>query len=74
MSAATRPDAFSEDDVTLLGQTSAQIAIALENARAYEEVTDRNAQLIDEKQYLERELHQRVRRDHRHERRPAEEC
>jgi len=51
------PDAFSQDDVTLLGQTSAQIAIALENARAYEEVTDRNAQLIDEKQYFERELH-----------------
>ena len=54
---SARADAFSEDDVTLLGQTSAQIAIALENARAYEEVTDRNAQLIDEKQYLERELH-----------------
>ena len=29
-------DAFSEEDVTLLGQTSAQIAIAVENARAYE--------------------------------------
>ena len=54
---SARPDAFSENDVTLLGHTSAQIAIALENARAYEEVTDRNAQLIDEKQYLERELH-----------------
>ena len=54
---SARPDAFSESDVTLLGHTSAQIAIALENARAYEEVTDRNAQLIDEKQYLERELH-----------------
>ncbi len=53
---SARPDAFSEKDVTLLGHTSAQIAIALENARAYEEVTDRNAQLIDEKQYLEREL------------------
>ena len=51
------PDAFSQDDVTLLGQTSAQIAIALENARAFAEVTDRNAQLIDEKQYFERELH-----------------
>ena len=44
-------------DVTLLGHTSTQIALALENARAYEEVTDRNARLIDEKQYLERELH-----------------
>ena len=54
---SVRPDAFSEKDVTLLGHTSAQIAIALENARAYEDVTDRNAQLIDEKQYLERELH-----------------
>jgi formate hydrogenlyase transcriptional activator len=51
-------DAFSEDDVTLLGQTSAQIAIAVENARAYQEVTRLNAQLSDEKQYFERELHQ----------------
>ena len=51
-------DAFSEEDVTLLGQTSAQIAIAVENARAYQEVTRLNAHLVDEKQYLERELHQ----------------
>ena len=54
---STREDAFSAHDVTLLGHTSAQIALALENARAFEEVTNRNAQLIDEKQYLERELH-----------------
>jgi formate hydrogenlyase transcriptional activator len=53
---SARPEAFSAQDVTLLGHASAQIAIALENARAYEEVTERNAQLIDEKQYLEREL------------------
>ncbi len=51
-------NAFSEEDVTLLGQTSAQIAIAVENARAYQEITRLNAQLVDEKQYLERELHQ----------------
>ena len=51
-------DAFSEEDVTLLGQTSAQIAIAVENARAYQRVTRLNARLADEKQYLERELHQ----------------
>jgi formate hydrogenlyase transcriptional activator len=50
-------DAFAEEDVTLLGQTSAQIAIAVENARAYQEMTRLNAQLVDEKQYLERELH-----------------
>jgi formate hydrogenlyase transcriptional activator len=53
---SAQPDAFSEKDVTLLGHTSAPIAIALENARMYEEVTERNAHLIDEKQYLEREL------------------
>ena len=49
-------DAFSEEDVMLLGHTSAQIAIAVENARAYQEMTRLNAQLADEKQYLEREL------------------
>ena len=52
------PDAFSEDDVTLLGRTSAQIAIAVENAQAYEELNERNSQLSEEKQYFERELHQ----------------
>jgi formate hydrogenlyase transcriptional activator len=51
-----KPDAFSEDDVGLLGQTSAQIAIAIENARAYERIASLNAQLTDEKQYLELEL------------------
>jgi len=54
--ASARPDAFSESDVTLLGQTSPQIAIAIENARAYERVTALNARLADEKQYLELEL------------------
>jgi formate hydrogenlyase transcriptional activator len=51
-------DAFSGDDVTLLGHTSAQIALAVENARAYERIAHLNAQLIDEKQYLEGELGQ----------------
>ena len=50
-------DAFSEEEVTILGETSAQIAIAVENTRAYEDLARLNAQLIDEKQYLERELH-----------------
>jgi formate hydrogenlyase transcriptional activator len=50
------PDGFSDDDVTLLGQTSAQIAIAVENARAYESITVLNSRLQDEKQYLELEL------------------
>ena len=42
--------------MTLLGHASAQIAIAIENARAYQRVVKLNAQLIDEKQYLEGEL------------------
>jgi len=53
---ATKPDAFPPDDVALLGQTSAQIAIALENAREYERISRLNARLTDEKQYLELEL------------------
>jgi len=53
-----KADAFSPDDVTLLGQASGQIAIALENARAYEQIASLNARLADEKQYLEFELRQ----------------
>ncbi|MFL6278520.1 MAG: sigma 54-interacting transcriptional regulator, partial [Vicinamibacterales bacterium] len=54
--ASAKADAFSDDHVALLAETSAQIAIAVENARAYEHVTDTNALLTDEKDYLEREL------------------
>jgi formate hydrogenlyase transcriptional activator len=50
-------EAFSPDDVALLAQTSAQMAIAVENARAYEAMAARTARLIDEKHYFERELH-----------------
>ena len=55
---STRPDAFSDSDVTLLGHTSAQVAIAIDNARTFERVASLNAQLLDEKQYLELELRQ----------------
>ena len=54
---STSRDVFSGIDLALLSQTSAQIAIAVENARAYEEISRRNERLIDENQYLERELH-----------------
>ena len=53
-----RPDAFSEADVSLLGHASTQIAIALENARTREQLASLNAQLTDEKKYLELELQQ----------------
>ena len=35
---STRPDAFKTDDLTLLNQVAAQLAIAIENARAAREV------------------------------------
>jgi formate hydrogenlyase transcriptional activator len=56
--ASSKPDLFTGDDVALLGHTSAQIAIAIENARAYETIVKLNAHLIDEKHYLELELGQ----------------
>jgi formate hydrogenlyase transcriptional activator len=55
---SARRDAFSASDVTLLGQTSAQIAIAVANAREYQRIATLNTQLSDEKQYLELELGQ----------------
>ena len=53
-----RTDAFSDGDVRLLGHMSAQIAIALEQARARDRLASLNAQLAGEKQYLELELRQ----------------
>jgi formate hydrogenlyase transcriptional activator len=53
---SARPDAFSDGDLRALGATSAQIAIAIDNARAHERIAQLNAQLSDEKQYLELEL------------------
>jgi formate hydrogenlyase transcriptional activator len=44
--------AFSADDGALLGQLSSQIAIAVENARAYGEIAVIKEQLAGEKDYL----------------------
>ena len=60
--AAPTPDAFSEEEATLLGHTSAQIATSLKTpprVRATATVTQR-APDPDEKAYLERELLQGV--------------
>jgi formate hydrogenlyase transcriptional activator len=53
---SVRRDPFTEDVVALLGQTSNLIAIAVENARAYQRVVTLNAQLTDQNHYLEVEL------------------
>jgi formate hydrogenlyase transcriptional activator len=54
--ASRSPDAFSPDDAALLGQLSSQIAIAVENARAYGEIAGIKDQLAEEKDYLQDEI------------------
>ncbi|OFW18850.1 MAG: hypothetical protein A3H97_14365 [Acidobacteria bacterium RIFCSPLOWO2_02_FULL_65_29] len=54
--ASLDPDAFPPEEVKLLQQISSQLAIAVENALAYQEVTGIKDQLAEEKQYLEAEI------------------
>ena len=53
---SAQPNAFTDDDVTFLGQVAAQIAIAVENALAYKEIADLKDTLAREKVYLEDEI------------------
>jgi formate hydrogenlyase transcriptional activator len=48
--------AFTEDDVELLTHIADQIAIAVENALAYREISELKDKLAQEKLYLEQEL------------------
>ena len=50
---STRADAFKTDDLTLLNQVAALVAIALENARIGLEVEEFKSRLRQEKRYLE---------------------
>ena len=52
---STRKDAFQPDDLTLLNQVAAQLAIALENHRAAAEIDALKQRLADEKKCLEGE-------------------
>ena len=54
--ASRNANAFSTDDGSLLGQLSSQIAIAVENARAYGEIAVIKDQLAGEKDYLQDEV------------------
>ncbi len=51
-----RERAFSEDDLAFLGQIARQVAIAIENAWAFGEVSDLKDKLAQEKLYLEGEI------------------
>ncbi|MCI0684907.1 MAG: sigma 54-interacting transcriptional regulator [Gemmataceae bacterium] len=55
-----RNDPFGPDDVELLGEVAKQIAIAVDNAQAYREITELKDRLAKENLYLEEE----VRTDH----------
>ncbi|MFZ1009219.1 MAG: sigma 54-interacting transcriptional regulator, partial [Candidatus Sulfotelmatobacter sp.] len=52
---STRADAFKTDDLTLLNQVAALLAIALENARTVTEIKQLRNKLDQERQYLEGE-------------------
>jgi len=52
---STRPEAFKTDDLTLLNQVAAQLAITIENARAAREVEQLRSRLDHEKRFLEGE-------------------
>jgi len=54
--ASLHPSAFSQDDVDLLIQVANQIAIAVENALAYQQITELKDKLTKEKLYLEDEI------------------
>jgi formate hydrogenlyase transcriptional activator len=52
----TAEDAFTPEDVEFLSQASGQIAIAVENALAYQEISELKDKLAQEKLYLEEEI------------------
>jgi formate hydrogenlyase transcriptional activator len=52
---STRADAFTTDDLTLLNQVAAQLAIAMENARTSHEVERLRGRLEHEKRFLQGE-------------------
>ncbi|HJZ63933.1 MAG TPA: sigma 54-interacting transcriptional regulator [Candidatus Acidoferrum sp.] len=54
--ASKRVDAFTEQEVELLGQVGAQVAIAVKNALAFKEIDALKDKLAVEKLYLEEEI------------------
>jgi formate hydrogenlyase transcriptional activator len=52
---STRPNAFQQEDLSLLNQVAAQLGIALENSRAAAEIELLKQRLNEERKYLEEE-------------------
>jgi formate hydrogenlyase transcriptional activator len=55
--ASLRDEGLAPDDFALLTQIAAQVAMAVDNARAYDEIAKLKDRLAKEKLYLEEELH-----------------
>ena len=53
---STRKEAFHAEDLGLLSQVAAQLAVAIENRRAAAEIEGLKNRLVEEKSYLESEL------------------
>jgi formate hydrogenlyase transcriptional activator len=53
---SSREGAFLEEDVSFLGQVANQIALAVDNALAYGEISQLKDQLVQENVYLESEI------------------
>ena len=54
--ASLREGAFTQEDVDLLAQVANQVAIAVENALAFQEIAELKNKLAEEKLYLEEEI------------------
>ncbi|HZR64897.1 MAG TPA: sigma 54-interacting transcriptional regulator [Terriglobales bacterium] len=54
--ASVKPDSIRDEEVEILQQLAPQIAIAVENARAYGEISSLKDKLAKEKIYLEQEI------------------
>jgi formate hydrogenlyase transcriptional activator len=57
---STRADAFNTDDLTLLNQVAAQMAVAWENARIAREIDQLKSRLGQEKRYLQGQVPSRL--------------
>jgi formate hydrogenlyase transcriptional activator len=55
--ASVKPGQYAEADAAFLGEAAAQIALALENMKAYEEIAALKARLERENVYLQEEIH-----------------
>ena len=51
------PDRYSEDDAALLAEVAQQVALAVENTLAHEEIATLKARLEQENLYLQEEIH-----------------